>query len=306
MPAWPKAPAFLSQVGLSIERMFEWIRIGELMRRVTFASVRIDFGAFLPDNRGNRLEDYKFVRTKLGVHCVLLRGPVGVAHQVKALAGGIERPLPDQFRPQFNRCLQLGGEPTPALKQLLELLRRVVTLPTSDELDLALALDFYKDPTSDEDPMKWVNTPAGELVNRAKYRLSSDAAKELVSQLTQVIQQHPDYAASDVILSVPGHKPTSRSFGLYLAEGVAEASGKQHLKTLAKSAERPPAKEIGYTEQLQLENEFIVPSEAKGTRAVVIDDVYHSGASTRAVAAAARRVGVAEVRALVGARTMRS
>jgi hypothetical protein len=55
----------------------------------------------------------------------------------------------------------------------------VLTLTAKPGLDAALALDFYKDPTSHEDPNKWKDTGAGAMVNVAKYYGHPDAFNDL-------------------------------------------------------------------------------------------------------------------------------
>jgi predicted amidophosphoribosyltransferase len=267
--------------------------------------VRVSFGSFFADRRGDKLASYRVVRNGSGTYFVLLRGSEAAAQQIEACESCTRRRVPLPLAVEFTHCLRLNEAPSAALKELLNLLGNVVTLPKEDALDCALALDFYKDPTSHEDPMSWSNTPAGELVHRAKYRGETDAGTRLATALADVISRHPLYQSVDAILCVPGHKKGVTSFGVRLAAAVAKRVEKPFFETKARSSERPPAKEIGQQDASTLRRDFRVPSDVVGNSVIIVDDVIRSGTSMRAVAESARDAGARSVLGLAGVRTMR-
>lgn len=95
---------------------------------------------------------------------------------------------------------------------------RVLTLRIGPPVTVAIALDYYKDPSSHEDPQQWTNTPMGELVHQGKYAGSDVAGKQLAAELAQFMQRHPDLQHADVIVNVPSLRASVRE---QLAKAVA-------------------------------------------------------------------------------------
>jgi adenine/guanine phosphoribosyltransferase-like PRPP-binding protein len=282
------------------------------IRSLPGTMILIDFLAYAEDSRGNRLENHRWMRdTDSGDLRLYLRGPDQIAKQVEWVlqAGGVSckaLPLPDEHRSDWTHRFAIGAAVAPAgTNAFLDLMGEVLVLQAPPGLDAAIALDFYKDPDSDEDPQKWKNTPAGELVSRAKYGRYVNAREELASQLASVIDRHPIYRGADFIVAVPGHDQSKRSYGEILAAKVADKTGKQLVQATAKSPIRPEAKARDEHPEIDLEDEFIVPDVVNGRPVIIVDDVCRSGETLRDVAVAARNVGSVAVLALVGARTMR-
>ena len=241
---------------------------------------------------------------------VYLCGPEEVATQVRWLLESRSLkptllPLRDQDHEWSHRFSAAG--PIPAeIRETMDLLTEVVTLPVRAGIDIALTLDFYKRPDPDVEPMNWPNTAAGELVNRAKYRKSATARDELVAELTRVTSSHPFYGAADYVLAVPGHRPAEYSFGADLAQRVAAAIDRPLLEIRCLHDERPAAKEREVNGPQDLADEFAVPEAVAGRVVLIVDDVWRSGDSMQGVATAARRSGARAVLGLAGARTMRA
>lgn len=266
-----------------------------LIRGTVNLPMRISFGSFFADRRGDKLAGYRIVRGKSGNYFVLMRGSEAAAVQVENVISCERRKVPLPLGVEFTHCLRLHGPPTDELRSVLGLLVDVVTIPVSEELSCALALDFYKDPGSSEDPMEWSNTPAGELVHQAKYHQSMPDAKALADAMAAVISKHPLFSSADLVVSVPGHANNPASFGVRLAKSVASRVGKDFVATEARSDERPPAKEAGHQDPNALKDEFHIPTPLTGMRVIIVDDVIRSAISMRAVAAAARRASAASV-----------
>ena len=187
-------------------------------------------------------------------------------------------------------------------KAFLELLTKVLTLRIGPPVTVGIALDYYKDPASHQDPAEWSNTAAGELVHRGKYEGSDAAGKELADHLASIAQRHPDLRNADVVVTVPSHSP--RKFSERLGRRVAtrleipiavlfDDVGSPQKET--DPAERPL---VSY----RLEPEGGVGDKA----ALVIDDVVRTGESMRSVARFLDESGASSVCVLAGVRTMRN
>jgi hypothetical protein len=275
-----------------------------LLRRYT-GKMRFVFPPFMADGRGNRLESYRIRTVKNSEEERLyLCGPNEVATQIQWIAPC--RPMrlqDDHARDWTHRFSYATGVPETVV-QTLDLFKEVLVLCVPGAVDAAIALDWYKNPESHEDPMQWEDTYAGSLVYRGKYRGDSEAREELAERLHEVISTHATYAAADYILSVPGHDQTFRSFGERLAGRVAELADKPLVPVKATSLVRNAAKarEPGAT----LEEEFVVGKEVAGRVVVVVDDVWGHGDTMRAIAEKAKEQGARAVLGVVGARRMRS
>lgn len=183
----------------------------------------------------------------------------------------------------------------------LELLGHVLTLRIGPPIVVAIALDWYKDPQSNEDPNLWADTHVGELVHQAKYAGSVPHGQRLVAELAQVMAQHPRLSRAQVVVSVPSHSP--RHFSERLAKAVASVR-RLPLAELTDNASAPvkdtPADERSAAE-FAIDEALI-----KGKRVVLIDDVCRTGESLRSAAAFLHSTGAKSVCALVAVRTMRN
>jgi hypothetical protein len=272
--------------------------------------VKVWFPPYDEDTRGNRLVRSQIRKTEDGrERRIYLCCCDTVARQVEQVLqpGGFTRlEMPDNLKRTYSHRYGVAGQLAGPVRGFLELLEEVLVLEVSASLECAIALDFYKDPDPDLDPRQWPNTAAGQLVNAGKYWGNESARQKLVEALADVIDRHPIYARADVILTVPGHRARTTSFGERVAKGVADTVNIPLLRTGAVNAERTSAKEAddqGWPRDLS--GEFIVGPEVHGKVVIVIDDVFHTGITMSAVAKAARDAGAVAVLGLVGARTLR-
>jgi predicted amidophosphoribosyltransferase len=188
----------------------------------------------------------------------------------------------------------------------------VVCLPCPPNVDLALALDWYKKPEEGVNPYYWDNTPTAQLINSGKYRYKNDGdnqsrvGRQLVDLMCGAIERHGILAQATVVLDIPGHDSTRVSFGSRVAATIARRRGMSMVKVAARSAFRPEAKNLEESERLNfLNDQFSVPQRLDGRRILIADDVFRSGTSMGAVASAARDAGAATVYGICGVRTMR-
>jgi hypothetical protein len=186
--------------------------------------------------RGDRLREYALLKhVDTEEHRLYLSGPEPVARQVEAVLAGQGITSLELTREQriarWTHRFSLQASPTDRGRDCLDLLKEVVTLNPRVALDFAIALDYYKNPESHEDPMQWANTIAGELVNRGKYRKDPKARVDLVIALASVVRRHTLFDAADIVCSVPGSDTTTESFSEQLATEVAIATNKAFLKT---------------------------------------------------------------------------
>jgi hypothetical protein len=202
--------------------------------------------------------------------------------------------------------------PSEPVRVLLGLLTEVVCLPSPPNVDLALALDWYKKPEEGVNPYEWDNTPTAQLISSGKYWYKNDddmqsrVGLQLVDLMCGAIERHGILSQATVVLDIPGHDSSRVSFGSRMAATIARRRAIAMIKVAAKSEFRPEAKDLEESERLNfLDDQFSVPHRLDGQRALIADDVFRSGTSMRAVASAARAVGAAKVYGLCGVRTMR-
>ena len=114
----------------------------------------------------------------------------------------------------------------------------------------------------------------------------------------------PLLEAADYVISFPGHRVSSASFGVRLAQRVSAGLQKPFLETACSLSERPAAKTESDTTQ-ELETIFSIPGDVRDQVVLIVDDVFMSGRSMAAVATVAQQAGARGVVGLVGARTLK-
>jgi predicted amidophosphoribosyltransferase len=258
------------------------------------------------DSRANRLASWSF-RPNGGVTSIYLCTATDV---VDALTSGLvhlgyrvfrlEVTDPDDRR-KWTHALEINGVPSPEVEGLLNLLSETLVLRRLPSIESAMVLDWYKDPTSDEDPNNWAYTPVGKLVHGCKYAGRVNDLRLLCDRLAEVIGRHPVYRES-VLATVPGHNTKVTSNGERVAAGVAKRLDLPLIKTTARTAVRPEAKS---GEAFDLTGEFSMDETASLQRVLIVDDLYHSGKTMSEVAAAAKRAGALSVHGIAGVRIMR-
>lgn len=273
--------------------------------------IRIPF--YSPDSRGNRLEQYEVTNaTGSNMHTLYLCGPERVAQQVRAAltpAGVRDLPLRTEDEDHWTHRMETPRKPEASVDELLKLLQEMVTVECRQPPEFALALDFYKDPESHTDSRQWKNTSAGGLVHTGKYEWWKPIAQRragtaLADLMAETIKRHPLLGGCPIV-SIPGSDSTKRSFGDKVAEGVARRLDVPFYPTQARTPVRPSAKNRDAVD-FDLEGEFTVTEEVAFQRVLIVDDVYRTGGTMRAVAEAAAAAGAAAAYGLVGARTMRN
>lgn len=265
---------------------------------------------YQPDSRGNRVQKHEFLLVmKAGtvtVRVLDMRGPGEAAWQIGEVAAGSgrARPVPDSRRGTWTHRFEFpAGVPT-EVRHLVSLLEEVLTLTNTPHLNCVIALDWYKVPDDELPPDQWANTDVGALINRGKYSGAMDAAgAALADRIAGFMQRHPLYRDCSAIVTAPGSRANQESFGERLAATVAQRVGKTLVVTQAPKGARPPAKQ-GQAQLSPEECGFEMPQRLSGS-VVVVDDVYRTGSTMRAVAYAARHAGARRVLGVVGARTLR-
>lgn len=161
-------------------------------------SESINYTPFYYDPRGNRLERWEVAGAGSG-HVLRLRGPIEVVEQVQAVAPEYQsRTYPASTVSEWTHEL---SSPDPTMKrevrQLLELLERVLSLPSLPPIKFAIALDWYKIPVDGVDSHEWPNTEVGDLVNKGKYLYKTRAeqkdivGRNMAGRICYVISRHP-------------------------------------------------------------------------------------------------------------------
>lgn len=237
-------------------------------------------------------------------HRLHLRCTNDVAAQIERRLGpllGSRLPIRAQDQGEWTHRYPLERPLTDEEAAFLELLTKVLTLRLGPPVTVAIALDYYKDPSSDEDPHKWANTRVGELVNRGKYMGSDRAGRELAIELSQFMDRHPDLREAEAIVSVPSH--SARRFSERLAIVVGKIRGIPVIEVRDDVAE--PTKDTDPSERARA-TFSIGDQTVAGMAVVLIDDVVRTGESLRSASAFLTTQGVRNVSVLVAVRTMRN
>ncbi|TQO18525.1 hypothetical protein FB472_0042 [Rhodoglobus vestalii] len=269
----------------------------------------IDWGAllppFTPDQRGGKLDHFQIATMEwVQGEFLLLCGPNEVADQIRQSAGGFcgEARLDRETKKTFTHGIYFpNGVPT-FITDLAELLQNCLSIPSPDQVDHAMALDWYNQPNDDGEIVKteagyWIWTT--KYASHPEYNNSKHSRRQIITALVDFIARHPLFASASAIVTAPGHNADGQGFGEVLAREVANRAGIPFVESTSPGP-RPAQKE---TPQ-DLSDIFTVASPLAGT-IIVLDDVFHTGGSATGAAAAARRAGAATVLLLVVARTIR-
>ncbi|MFI5712928.1 hypothetical protein [Kribbella sp. NPDC051620] len=215
--------------------------------------------------------------------------------------------VPTELRTEYSHAFLFQEGLYAEAESFINLLMEVRILRQIPQIDHALVLDWYKIPPPDNSD-RWPNTPAGELVYRAKYYKDSSAVaraqarRELVDKMVSVIQRHPLLSGASAIVTVPGHNADGQSFGEQLAKVISQRTLQPFALTTCPSGPRSQRKEVQNPDDPP--PVFAVPYLLEGS-VVIVDDVIRSGKSIQGVAIAARKAGAARVFAFGAVKTMR-
>ncbi len=267
---------------------------------------------FYSDARGNRLAEWAVVDHNSGHH-LWLRGSNEILTQVLiAFPAYREIPLPVSASTVWTHVLSGPARLLATTHDFLNLLKSVISLPNPTGIRTALALDWYKQPVDGLDSYSWPNTEIGELVSRGKYlyrtddERQSEVGRDLVSRVCDVVTRHTLLSQVEVVLDVPGHDSSQVSFGSRMADTVARNLKLERVKVKSRDEFRAPSKNMTATQQAELvSGRFYVECSIRGCAALIVDDVFRSGASMGETARTAISAGASTVYGVCAVRTMR-
>jgi hypothetical protein len=268
---------------------------------------------FRSDSRANRLESWTITREGSAGHFLWLRTADAVVAQLRRLAPGYS---PCQLRSNplvtWTHVFWSPGALRLDVAELLAVLSVTLTLRCPVVLDFVLALDWYKTPADGVPATSWPNTETGELVSRGKYRYKTDGDHQakvgllLMQKMSVVIQGHPLLRKADVVLDVPGHDAERVSFGSRMAAKVARDFKVPKVRVKARDTFRAEAKSVDPLHRANiLAGQFSIARDLHGHTALIVDDVFQSGASMAETARAARAAGANRVLGICAVRTLR-
>lgn len=278
------------------------------LRRQHVATFGTFSWAYQDEWRGNRIAKAQFFRvlgkTDTPARILYLATSADVVEQIEMVAAEVGRSCQrEEVRPNhkddFNHRLYFPDGAGPAIKRAVELLQDVLSIRVTN-LDIMLALDWYKIPPS-EDYKYWRDTELGDLRSRAKYYGSEACRDELVARMCAAAERHEIYRTCDAVLAVPGHDASKTSFSEELAADVAEELGRPLVKIHCRTPLRPQAKD----EHVDFSDEFYVVDDLSDRSVMIVDDTIQSGNTIRHAAAAARDSGAGRVLGLSPVRNMK-
>lgn len=192
----------------------------------------------------------------------------------------------------------------------LDVLQRVLTLRTTEDLDAVIALDFYYRPPFNGGS-GLAPTPVGSLVNAIKYQALGEvevaqAGQRLTALLSEVVMTHPWFRSIDLVLAVPGHDSDQVATSVRIGVTVARHA---EVPCMSPKSRRPgfrkSVKNMTDQERAELLDYFVFERDLSGLAVLVVDDVFHTGYTMRGVARAARLAGASTVLGLTAARNWR-
>lgn len=268
---------------------------------------------FRSDSRANRLESWRTTNDGGTGHFLWLRTADAIVAQLLRLTPGYSpHQLPSKPLLTWTHVFWSPGVLRSDVAELLAVLSTTLTLSCPVTLDFVLALDWYKQPVDGVAATSWPNTEAGELVYLGKYRYKTDGDRQadvgrlLMQKMSAVIRGHPLLRRADVVLDVPGHDTERVSFGSRMAATVARDFEMPKIRVKARDKFRAEAKSLDLSQRMEvLAGQFSVANDLQGKTALIVDDVFHSGASMSEAARAARDAGANRVLGICAVRTRR-
>ena len=190
---------------------------------------------------------------------------------------------------------------------VLYLLETSVTIEDSADASHALRLHNARD----EETGNWVHSDIGKLVWRAKSydrdRNPGDrqAAARLANEMLYWIEEMPLYSDAHVIVPAPSTNP-EKDYDLptFIAQHLSPRTS-QTIVTI-QSSNTVPQKNLPESEKAsadELASRYAVGGDVKGKIALVIDDIYETGATVNAMAQVLRKAGAAAVLSLTATKT---
>lgn len=268
---------------------------------------------FRSDSRANRLESWMTANDSGAGHFLSLRTADAVAAQLLKLAPDYSpRQLPLDPLVTWTHVFSSPGALRPDVAELLAVLGTTLTLSCPAALDFVLALDWYKQPVDGVSATSWPNTETGELVHLGKHRYETNGDRQtevgrlLMRKVSAVIQGHPLLRKADVVLDVPGHDTERVSFGSRMAATVARDFEIPKIRVKTRDKFRAEAKSLDPSQRAAvLAGQFSIANDLQGQTALIVDDVFHSGASMGEAARAARAAGANRVFGICAVRNRR-
>ncbi|MGH3851948.1 MAG: ComF family protein [Pseudonocardiaceae bacterium] len=268
---------------------------------------------FRNDRRANRLESWKTTNDSSAGHLLWLRTADAVVAQLLTLVPDYSpRQLSPNLRATWTHVFRSPGTLRSDVAELLVVLGATLTLSCPATLDFALALDWYKQPVDGISSTSWPNTETGNLVYLGKHRYKTDGDRQgevgrlLMRKVSVAIRGHPLLRKADVILDVPGHDTERVSFGSRMAATVGRDFEIPKIRVKARDKFRAEAKSLDRSQRAEfLAGQFSVSHDLRGRTALIVDDVFHSGASMGETARAARDAGANRVIGICAVRNRR-
>jgi ATP-dependent DNA helicase RecQ len=168
--------------------------------------------------------------------------------------------------------------------------------------DAGWALDFHSRFTGAD----WDRSQIGELAFRFKYRQDRTVLPTLVEHLLALCTAHPRLTDVDALVPVPPSKPRAFDPVRVLADALGTRLDQPVWPVLAKTRLSAPQKELRTLAQKKanVAGAFVLQSQVRGKRLLVLDDLYDSGATLEEVTRVLRRGGAVRVYVLTLTRTI--
>lgn len=147
-------------------------------------------------------------------------------------------------------------------------------------------------------------TPIREAIHALKYDNRPELAEPLARYLTATVMRAPwrdRYLATDGVIPVPLHAERRQARGYNQSELLASAFCRQTRLPLQATwlvRQRPTQSQVGLSateRQNNVDSAFVADRAVQGKRIILVDDVYTTGATIEACAAALHAAGARSV-----------
>jgi len=157
--------------------------------------------------------------------------------------------------------------------------------------DLSVCLDFYRHP-EDDSAARWIRTPTGSLVYRAKYGDELRLAGPMLAELAlRMAPEHPVLRGSDAVVAVP----SSHRLVYGVARTVADAMSLPMVALVRTRQTAQPQKALNRGDNLEGNQSGTMDVDGScAGRVLVIDDFMRDGSTVTEADRALRAAGAAQ------------
>jgi adenine/guanine phosphoribosyltransferase-like PRPP-binding protein len=223
----------------------------------------------------------------------------------------IKSRLPEEITFEMIRCViaarSLSPNSHPTTDAITSYLSTSHPRPIKGNWSIGFALDFH----SGYKGADWNRSGIGDLVYRLKYQSDASVLPKLIEQTRNLFAAQPEMNHFDVIIPVPSSTPREFSPVHEFCKALSGAVGKPVQTCVVKTRQTQPQKEMKTLAQKRdnVAGAFAVNGDTvngviNGKRALLVDDLFDSGATLEEITKVLLRSRAFRVNVLTLTRTI--